>query len=132
MRTARIVRWSSFVGAIALFLSLVPHPALAEGAPRTLAANTKVGLLSGRSHSIHPAFGVGYVGVSWAAGSSPALRFLRGRHWSPWQRVELDDMPSADGRTYSARVPGRAACAYAPGGRNQGRRAGAIHTRHAP
>src|SRR5205085_9075825 len=31
MRTARIVRWSSFVGAIALFLSLVPHSALVPG-----------------------------------------------------------------------------------------------------
>src|SRR5439155_26706800 len=112
MRIARTVRWSSVAGAIALLLALVPHPALAQGFPRTLAAPTKIGLLAERSPAVRPAFPVGYVGVSWASGSRPAVRFLRSGRWTQWQRVELDDMPSANGRTYSALVPADDASAY--------------------
>ncbi len=121
-----------FLTTIALVLGLAPRPALARGFPQTLAAQRAVGALAGAGAVVRPGFPVGYLGVSWISGSRPAVRFLHGSRWSRWTRVEFDDLPSIDGRRYSALVPGGDASAYQLRGSDRGVEATAINTTDGP
>ena len=77
---------------------------------------------------IDPAFPVDYLGLSWRSGSEPRVQFKISGGWTGWSRVHEDELPTADGRTWSTLVPGFDADAYQVQGPTRGVRGHAINT----
>jgi hypothetical protein len=139
MVVASVVRMrrfpSSLAPAIALaaVLSVVPLPVAALGPPETLMASRSLGTVDGPGPPVDPDFSVDYLGVSWGSGALPSVRFRDGGGtWGPWSRVHEDEIPTVDGRTWSALIPAGDADAYQVRGRNGAVRAVAINTTDGP
>src|SRR5918996_1701645 len=114
---------SSLAPAIVLaaVLSVVPLPVAALGA------------VDGTGDTVEPEFPVDYLGVSWESGLLPWVRFRDDDGtWSSWSRVHEDEIPTVEGRTWSALVPAGDADAYQVHGRNAAVRAVAINTTDGP
>jgi hypothetical protein len=126
---------SSLVPAIVLaaVLSVVPLPVAALGPPETMVATRALGAVDGTSDTVDPEFPVDYLGVSWESGPLPWVRFrVDDGTWSSWSRVHQDEIPTVEGRTWSALVPASDADAYQVRGRNAAVRAVAINTTDGP
>jgi N-acetylmuramoyl-L-alanine amidase len=132
MRRFPILRAAALTAVLSLFITVAPLPAVALGAPETLAAERALGLLDGTAAPIEPSFGVDYLSVSWIDGTRPEVRFRTGSSWTRWSRVELDDIPITGGRTYSALISGGDANAYQVHGDARGVEAMAINTTDGP
>jgi len=118
------------VGLIAVAL---PVPAFALGVPETLAAERTLGDLEGRGPVTAVRFEVDYLGVSWAHGEEPTVRFLVGSKWGSWQTAHEDDMPKVNGRTFAALVAAPdGATAYQLRGSMRDAEAVAINTTDGP
>lgn len=122
--------------ALLVVLSLVwlglPVPAFARGVPETLAKVQDIGSLHGRSEVQRSPFPIEYLGVSWTSGTMPKVRFLVDGSWSDWELAREDDMPTADGRTFSRLVSADGASAYQVVGNATALRATAINTTDGP
>jgi hypothetical protein len=126
---------SSLAAAIVLaaVLSVVPLPVAALGPPETMVATRALGTVDGTGDTVDPEFPVDYLGVSWESGLLPWVRFRDDDGtWSSWSRVHEDEIPTVEGRTWSALVPAGDADAYQVRGRNAAVRAVAINTTDGP
>src|SRR5437867_4047151 len=130
MRRVRLFLIACLLG---LVFALVPVSAPAMSLPGTLAANRSIGALHGPARPVHPAFPIGYLGVSWASGHAPAVRFEDGARWSRWQPAHADqDLPTDGARTYSDLITAGDAEAYQVRGDAGAVKAVAINTTNGP
>jgi hypothetical protein len=119
--------------AMAATLSVIPLPVAALGPPRTLTAERALGTIEGPGPPVDPAFPVDYLGLSWALGPLPSVRFRSADgDWGAWTRVHEDDVPAPGGRTWSALVFADDADAYQVRGRIHAVRAVALNTTDGP
>jgi hypothetical protein len=132
MRSSFWIRSLAVGAALSPVLALVPAPAVALSAPRTLAAEHAVGPIDGPSEVVDPSFPLDYLGVSWVEGARPSVRFRHDDGWGAWTRVYEDEIPTVGGRTWSALVPAGDADAYQIRGDNSGVRTFAVNTTDGP
>lgn len=132
MRPFPILRAAALTAVLSLFLTVTPMPAFALGPPQTLAAERVLGPVDGTEAPVESSFSVDYLSVSWIDGVRPEVRFRTGSWWTPWHRVELDDIPVTGGRTYAALIAGGDADAYQVRGEAHGVQAMAINTTDGP
>lgn len=118
---------------LAAIVSAIPLPVAALGPPRTLTAERALGAIDGTGPLVDPAFPVDYLGLSWALGPLPSVRFrAEDGTWGPWTPLHEDDVPAPGGRTWSALEFADDADAYQVRGRNEAVRAVAINTTDGP
>src|ERR671924_2293443 len=118
---------------LAVILSAIPLPVAALGPPRTLTAERSLGAIDGTGPLVDPTFPVDYLGLSWALGPLPSVRFRSADgDWGAWTRVHEDDVPAPGGRTWSALVFADDADAYQVRGRIHAVRAVALNTTDGP
>jgi hypothetical protein len=125
-------RWLVAASALAVLLAVVPVPAVALGPPETLAAARALGPLAGTTPTVDPSFTVDYLSVSWLAGDPPEVRFRDSGGWTAWTRVELDDIQTGGGRTYSSLISAGDAGTYQVRGNARGVEALALNTTDGP
>jgi hypothetical protein len=106
-------------------------PALAEGPPRTLAAERRLGALSSASAVVTPGFPVDYLGVSWSGPAQLSVRLHTDGGWTRWFEVEGDG-DLVRGRSFSELVDGADAGAYQLRGAGRDVRVVAINTTDGP
>src|ERR671919_434104 len=129
----RILAIVAPVMVLAAALSVLPLPVAALGPPRTQTAERSLGTIDGIGPPVDPAFPVDYLGLSWALGPLPWVRFRADDGaWSSWTRLHEDDVPAPGGRTWSALTFADDADAYQVRGRNDAVRAVAINTTDGP
>ena len=129
----RILAIVAPVMVLAAALSVLPLPVAALGPPRTQTAERSLGTIDGIGPPVDPAFPVDYLGLSWALGPLPWVRFRADDGaWSSWTRLHEDDVPAPGGRTWSALTFADDADAYQIRGRNDAVRAVAINTTDGP
>lgn len=102
-------------------------PAVAEGPPRTLAAEAALGAVAAPSRVVPTDFPVEHLGISWTGVGQVEVRFSISGTWSPWQEVEDDGLP-ARGRSFGHLLDGGDARAYQVRGWADDVRAVAINT----
>jgi N-acetylmuramoyl-L-alanine amidase len=124
-------RGFALAAAAAMVVALAPVPALALGAPATLAAERALGAVDGSESPVAVDFPIDFLAVSWLDGARPEVRFRVEGRWSGWSRVLLDDV-QAGSRTYGALIPAGDAAAYQVRGDALGVRATAINTTDGP
>jgi N-acetylmuramoyl-L-alanine amidase-like protein len=126
-------RFLLFLSALLVFATLLPvMPAIAVGFPKTLADARNFGGLVGASPIVISGFPVDYLGVSWASGREPVVRFRSNGRWKRWVVAHEDETPTSGGRTFSALILGGDADAYQVRGSNRDVRAVAINTTDGP
>lgn len=100
--------------------------------PRTLAEDRALGPVSGPTAVVAPDFAIDFLVVSWTSGDRPSVRFLANDEWSAWSTVELDELPTTGGRTFSRLIAAGGADAYQVRGAARSVRAVAINTTDGP
>jgi N-acetylmuramoyl-L-alanine amidase-like protein len=106
------LRAVAVTSSLAALLAMMPTPVVALGPPETLAASRRLGSIDGVAEEVDPSFPVDFLSVSWTDGRAPLVRFRTGSGWTPWARVEPDDIQSGSGRTYGGLISADKADAY--------------------
>jgi hypothetical protein len=114
-----------------LAATLVPLPTQALGLPETLAAGVDIGNLAGISTPRSAAFPIDFLGVSWAGGEVPSVRFRSSSAWGPWLHLEEEEVTRGD-RTFGRLVPGGDARTFQIRGVAEGLRASVFNTTDGP
>ena len=122
----------ALVAAFVVGATLLPLPAWSLSAPQTLAERAGLGTLRGEGPVLDPAFPIDFVGLSWASGEEPEVRFLAPDGWTPWRTAHLDGLQAVHGRVGSGLVSAGGADAYQVRGAAEEVRALAVNTTDGP
>jgi hypothetical protein len=125
-------RAAAMTSSLAAFLATMPTPVVALGPPETLAASRRLGAIDGVAEAVDPSFPVDFLSVSWTDGKAPSARFRTGTGWTPWARVDLDDIQTEGSRTYGGLVSADKADAYQVRGHAGAVEAMALNTSDGP
>lgn len=129
MKTRRLLSASLIAG---LVLTFAPPAEVALSAPTTLAQKRPIGPLDGLSPKVRVPFPIDYLGVSWASGAEPSVRFFAAGRRSSWLTVHEDEVQTPGDKIFSRLISAGDASHFQLRGKNSEVEATAINTTDGP